>query len=142
MERFKCPVGVFLLLQKEGKIYLQLRKNCSFEGMYGAIGGHLDGGETIANAIIREAKEEVGIDVKEDDLKLATICHSNAGHKEYLQFFFMCNHWEGIVENKEPDKCEKIELYDVANLPSNIIPYIKTAVEKISSGIAFFEDGF
>ena len=142
MERFKCPVGVFLLLQREDKIYLQLRKNCSFEGMYGAIGGHLDGGETIANAIIREAKEEVGIDIQENDLKLATICHSNAGNKEYLQFFFICNRWQGVVENKELDKCEKIELYGLNNLPSNIVPYIKTALEKISSGVTFFEDGF
>ena len=85
MERFKCPVGVFLLLKQGEKIYLQLRKNCSFEGMYGAIGGHMNGGETIAHAVIREAKEEVGIDVEAKDLRLATICHSNAGNKEYLQ---------------------------------------------------------
>ena len=64
MERFKCPIGVFLLLMKNGKIYLQLRKNCSFSGMYGAIGGHVDGGETITNAVMREAKEEVGIDIQ------------------------------------------------------------------------------
>ena len=142
MERFKCPVGVFLLLQQNGKIYLQLRKNCSFEGMYGAIGGHLDGGETSAHAIIREAEEEAGIVVVENDLKLATICHSNAGGKEYLQFFFTCEHWIGDVENKEPDKCEKNEVHDLTNLPANIIPYIKTALEKIAAGITFFEDGF
>lgn len=142
MERFKCPIGVFLLLKKDDKLYLQLRKNCSFEGMYGAIGGHVDGGETIAAAVIREAKEEVGIEISDKDLHVATICHSNAGGKEYMQFFFTCEKWNGVVENKEPDKCEQIDLYDINNLPQNVVPYLKVAIEKINSGEIFFEDGF
>lgn len=142
MERFKCPIGVFLLLKKENKLYLQLRKNCSFEGMYGTIGGHVDGGEKISTAIIREAKEEAGIDIKETDLRLATICHSNAGKKEYLQFFYLCDKWNGVVENKEPDKCECIDLYDINSMPHNVVPYLKIALEKINAGEIFFEDGF
>ena len=142
MERFKCPMGVFLLLQKDGKMYLQLRKNCSFSGMYGAIGGHVDGGETIVNAIIREAKEEVGIDLKEDDLVLGTICHSNAGGKEYMQFFFLTKTWNGVLQNQEPDKCERIDAFDIGNLPDNVVPYLKVALDKIRLGQHFFEDGF
>lgn len=142
MERFKCPLGVFVLLEQEDKIYLQLRKNCSFAGMYGAIGGHADGGETIANAAIREAKEEVGIEIKAEDLHLGTICHSFAGEKEYLQFFYICSKWKGKIENMELDKCERIDLYNINNLPENIVPYLKTAIEKIKSGEVFFEDQF
>ena len=142
MERFKCPIAVFLLLKKENKIYLQLRKNCSFAGMYGSIGGHVDGGETIVNAIIREAKEEVGIDISKNALVLKTICHSNVGGKEYIQFFFVCDKWNCILENKEPDKCERIDLFDINSLPENAVPYLKTAIEKIKANIIFFEDGF
>lgn len=142
MDRFKCPIAVFLLLKEENKIYLQLRKNCSFAGMYGAIGGHVDGGETIINAVIREAKEEVGIDVSKKDLILKTICHSNAGGKEYIQFFFVCDKWDGIIKNKEKDKCERIDLFDINNLPKNTVPYLKTAINKINAQEIFFEDGF
>ena len=142
MERFKCPIGVFLLLMENNNIYLQLRKNCSFAGMYGAIGGHVDGGETIANAIIREAKEEVGIDINPQDLQMATMCHSNAGGKEYLQFFYICKVWSGKLTNMEIDKCERIDLFDITALPDNIVPYLATALNKIKSGVTFFEDGF
>lgn len=142
MERFKCPIGVFLLLMKNNKIYLQLRKNCSFSGMYGAIGGHVDGGETIANAVIREAKEEIGIEIYPQDLELATICHSNAGGKEYLQFFYVCRKWFGKVRNMEIDKCERIDLFFIDSLPENTVPYLVTAIEKIKCGDKFFEDGF
>ena len=142
MERFKCPVGVFLVLRKNNKVYLQLRKNCSFSGMFGAIGGHLDGQETIVNALIREAKEEAGIDVKPQDLDLMTICHSNAGGKEYLQFFYQCSNWNGEVMNMEPDKCEIIQLFDINLLPDNIVPYLKSAFDKFNDKIIFFEEGF
>ena len=142
MERFKCPVGVFLILRKHNKIYLQLRKNCSFSGMFGAIGGHLDGQETIVNALIREAKEEAGIEINEQNLELMTICHSNAGGKEYLQFFYQCSDWTGDVTNMEPDKCENIQLFDMDNLPNNIVPYLKSAFDKFNDKISFFEEGF
>ena len=129
MDRFKCPIAVFLILKKENKIYLQLRKNCSFEGMYGAVGGHVDGGETIINAVIREAKEEVGIDVSKSDLILKTICHSNAGGKEYIQFFFVCDKWLGMLENKEKDKCEQRH-------PSlDAIHHLITGISQINDGL-------
>ncbi len=142
MERFKCPIGVFLLLMKDHKLYLQLRKNCSFAGMYGAIGGHADGGETLVQAVIREAEEEAGIQVASKDLKLATVCHSLAGGKEYLQFFFICRTWTGDVTNHEPDKCERIDLFDLEALPDTTVPYLVTALKKIKAGEIFFEDGF
>lgn len=109
--------------------------------MFGAIGGHLDGQETIVNALIREAKEEAGIDIKQQDLDLMTICHSNAGGKEYLQFFYQCSKWNGEVTNMEPDKCETIQLFDINLLPDNIVPYLKSAFDKFNDKIIFFEEG-
>ena len=142
MERFKCPISVFLILKKNNKLYLQLRKNCSFSGMYGLIGGHVDGQEKLKTAIIREAKEEAGIILDEQSLKLVTICHSNAGGVEYLQFFFKCDKWSGEVENMEPERCEEIKLFEQDNLPENIVPYIQTALSHVEKQIIFFEDGF
>lgn len=142
MERFKCPVGVFLLLFENNKLVLQYRKNCSFSDMYGTIGGHIDGGEKISTAIIREAKEEIGIDIKEEDLTLLTICHSNAGSKEYLQFYFKSSKWSGDIKNMEHDKCDHIKSFDIDKLPENIVPYLQEAIKKIDSKIIFYEDGF
>ncbi|MFA6547623.1 MAG: NUDIX domain-containing protein [Candidatus Magasanikbacteria bacterium] len=141
-ERFKIPAAGHLFLIKDGKILLHLRKNSSFENMYGVIGGHLDGGESAMNSIIREAKEEVGINIKYEDLKIATISHSNANNKEYIQFFFFCDKWDGDLQNMELDKCADLKFFSTKDLPENIVPYIKKAIECAESGVTYFEFGW
>ena len=140
-ERFKLPVGIFIMLRKNNQVLLQLRQNCSFSGYWGLVGGHLDGNEQIASAAIREVKEEVGIDICPEDLILKTICHSNKG-AEYLQFYFECHKWSGKIENKEPNKCERLEWYDWNHIPENTCSYLKEAIDKINAIIPFYEDDF
>ena len=140
-ERFKLPVGVFVMFRQGKKVLLQLRQNGLFSGMWGFVGGHLDGGEKIARATIREAKEEVGVDVLPGNLILKTVCHSNKG-AEYLQFYYECHSWSGEFENKEPDKCVRLEWFDWDNLPPNTCPYLKPAVAQIDAGSLFFENEF
>ena len=61
-QRFKLAVTVQLLLEKDGKLLLHLRQNSSFaNGYYGLVSGHIDGNETVRQAMIREAREEAGI---------------------------------------------------------------------------------
>lgn len=141
-ERFKIPVGVCIILRKGNKIALQLRKNTWMAGHYGLIGGHLDGNEEIKNAVIREAKEEVGIDILPADLNLKTIWHSNNDREEYLSFYFECTKWQGEIQNLENEKCARIDWIDMDNLPKNVYPTLPKVIEKIKSGILFFEDKF
>ena len=139
--RFKVPVGIFVLLRQGTQVLLQLRQNCSFSGCWGFVGGHLDGDKSIISAAIREAKEEVGVDISPDDLVLKTVCHSNKG-EEYLQFYFECRRWSGIPENKEVHKCACLEWHDWNSTPENTCPYLKEAIQKINAGISFYEDKF
>lgn len=46
-ERFKVPVGIFIMLRQDDKVLLQLRQNCSFSGHWGFVGGHLHGKKAI-----------------------------------------------------------------------------------------------
>ena len=140
-ERFKVPVGIFVIFRNEDKVLLQLRQNCSFSGYWGFVGGHLDGNEQIILAAIREAKEEVGVDIRSEDLTLKTICHSNKG-EEYIQFYFECCKWSGEIENKEPSKCECLVWHEWNKLPEKTCPYLKEVVKKINKGISFYEDEF
>lgn len=140
-QRFKIPVGIFIILRQGSRVLLQLRQNCSFDGCWGFVGGHLDGNEGIVSAAIREAKEEVGVTISSDDLILKTVCHSNKG-EEYLQFYFECCTWSGDIQNKEPHKCAELKWHEWNDIPANTCPYLKEAVQKINMGVSFYEDKF
>lgn len=141
-EKFTLPAASHLFLISENNILLHLRKNSSFEGLYGLIAGHLDGNEPASDAMIREAKEEVGIEIDRNDLKISAISHSKANNKEYIQFFFVCKKWKGEIKNAEPHKCDELKFFPIDSLPENIIPYIKKAIECHKNNISYFEEGW
>lgn len=140
--KFKLPSASHLFLMSGDKILLHLRKNSSFEGMYGLPAGHLDGNETATDAMIREAMEETGIIIKKKDLKMSTVSHSKANNNEYIQFFFICTKWEGEIKNIEEDKCAELKFFPINRLPKNIVPYIKEAIKCHQNNIQYFEYGW
>ncbi len=141
-ERYKFISAVYLLLMKENQILLLKRYNTGYEdGKYSLVAGHIDGNETIKQAMIREAKEEAGIIICEEDVKIATFLHRKT-EPERFDFFLECKSWNGEIENKEPDKCSELSWYDINNLPSNIIPCVKKAIENYKNNIMFDNFGW
>lgn len=142
--RFMLYASVHILFVKENKILLLLRKNITSDGQYGLVAGHLESGETITSAFLREAKEEVGVNIDPKDIKISTVCHSiniNNG-REFIQFYAICNKWNGEFVNNEPEKCGGLSFFPVDNLPDNTVPYIKDAIAKVLSGVNYYEYGW
>ena len=141
-ERYKFICAVYLLLIKENKILLLKRANTGYEdGNYSLVAGHMDGNETIKQAMIREAKEEAGIIIDEEDLEIVTFLHRKTD-PERLDFFLKCDKWNGKIINKELDKCSELNWYDINNLPSDIIPCVKKAIENYQNNIMFDNFGW
>lgn len=140
-EKFQMKVAVHLILFKDSEILLLRRFNTGWmDGYYSVIAGHVDDGETIAQAMIREAKEEGGLDILESDLKIIHAIHRiNASGTEYIDYFLTTEVWSGEPKIMEPDKCDELAWYPLDNLPENTIPYIRSAIEKIRAGVAFSE---
>jgi 8-oxo-dGTP pyrophosphatase MutT (NUDIX family) len=145
-ERYKYIAAVYLILQKENKILLLKRANTGYEdGNYSMVAGHMDGNETIKQAIIREAKEEAGITIEEQNIEIATFLHRKSvpeDQPERMDFFLKCENWTGDVTNIEQDKCSELSWYDLDNLPSNVIPCVRQAIENYKEGIVFYEYGW
>lgn len=125
-ERYKFPISAQLLLEKENKILLMKRQNTGYEdGKYGFPGGHVRDNEEIRKAAIREAKEEIGIDIKLEDLKLYKLLNRKIeGGGEYIDFVFKVKNWTGNIANEEENKCEEIVWKDKNDIPENIIDFI------------------
>lgn len=128
-ERFVLFSAAHLLLMDGNKVLLSQRFNTGYrDGQYSVPAGHLEGGETVTECIIREAKEEIGIDLAKTDVEMAHITHNKDG-RETASFFLMARTWSGEVTNMEPDKCSDLQWFSVNALPENTIPYVRHAIE-------------
>jgi len=142
MERFKLVVAVHLILKEDNKILLLKRKNTGFgDGNYSVVAGHLDGNETVKQAMKREAYEEAGILVEEKDLEIVHVMHTKL-EDESIYYFIYCDKYKGNVVNNEPNKCDELSFYDVNYLPDNIIDYVKVGIYNYSKEIYFSSYGF
>ena len=137
--RHKSIVTTHLILNSFNKTLLTLRKNTGYaDGLYSVITGGVDAGETIIEATIREAWEEVGVIVCEADLKFCCVLHRR-GEVGYDNFFFVANSWRGDARNCEPDKCQEVGFHYKAIFPPNVLPYVKQAFKCLERGIYFEE---
>lgn len=138
MERFKVVVAVHLILIENGKILLLRRYNTGYEdGNYSVVAGHIDGNESVIKAMQREALEEAGIKIKEEDLEIVHVMHRKAKDRESIDYFLICKGYEGKIAIMEKDKCDELEFYDLHNLPINVIPYVRKGIEYYQNNIPF-----
>jgi 8-oxo-dGTP diphosphatase len=135
-------MAVHLFLVKGSEVLLLRRYHTGYEdGNYSVVAGHLDGGEEVKAAAIREAEEEAGIRIASEDLRVVGVMHRQSTD-ERVDFFVVANRWAGAVTNREPHKCDELSWYDMDRLPENIIPYVRQALENYRHGVWFDSFGW
>ena len=145
-KRHKNVPASYLTLFDGDKVLLLRRFNTGYEdGNYSMIAGHVDPGETFAECIIREAKEEAGIKIDKDDLEMVHIMHRDSQtpeNNERIDVFFVAKSWKEEIKNMETHKCDDLAWFAIDNLPDNTIAYIKTAIDNIKNKIYYSEFGW
>ncbi len=139
-DRHFMVVGVHLILKdKNGRVLLARRANTGFgDGEYNFPCGHVDAGENLKTALSREAKEEIGIDINENDLHFAGATHW-VSNKQSVNFFFECTNWKGEARNAEPEKCDDVSWFVASEAPANVVKQTSLALENYNkSGTGFF----
>lgn len=140
--RSQFPVAVHLFFLHQQKVLLLRRFNTGYEdGSYSVVAGHVDAGETVTHAAIREAGEEVGVTLTPQDVEVVHVMNRKS-EDERIDFFLVVRQWRGEVTNKEPHKCDDLSWFPLASLPDNIIPYVRLALERYQNGILFSEFGW
>lgn len=145
-ERYQSKVVVFLVLTREvngtKQILLQERCNTGYmDGQYDmACSGHLEKGESMGMAVVREAREEIGIEIDEKDLKMACLIHPF--QQDYINIFFEVQRYKGTPEIKEKDKCNNLQWFDIDKLPENIIVRNRNVIKNMKLGIIYDDDDF
>ena len=141
-ERHVSRIVVDLLLERKnsttGKTKILMMLAEYLDNQYDLPGGHLEPGEDLYEAMIREANEEIGITIKRENMQIVHIYHHFS--KDVLKFVFKVTNYSGEIKNLEPEKCKEIRWIDINNLPENTIKCIKNEIINIYNDIYYSKD--
>src|SRR5262249_39003752 len=130
--RHKVTGDVHLLLRRGNEVLFGQRQNTGFEdGAWHLPSGHLEAGESVIDALIREAEEEIGVTIAPKDVHFGHIMH-NSSSGGRMAFFFTVRTWHGEPTNLEPDKCSGLEWFTTDALPDHMIDYCRVAMRHIA----------
>ncbi len=138
-ERFKIIPEICLILIQEGKVVMLRRFQTGYQdGNYCLPAGHGEEGETMREAIAREAFEEIGITVASEDMEFALVQYRFApdpwNHHVRVGFYFVPKTYTGTIHNAEPHKCDDVQLFPLDQLPENTVPFVRAALEAHARG--------
>ncbi len=117
-----CACGC-LIFNDKGQVLLQRRSD---DELWGNPGGSMELGETIYDTVKREIKEEVGIDLENDNLDIFNIYSGEGQHHIYpnndeayfVNIIFKTNSYTGIIKND--NESLELKFFDIDKLPTNI----------------------
>ncbi len=140
MEKEKFLSSIYLIIRNDKQqILLQRREGTKlWPGFLALPAGHIDEGENAYEALVREAKEELGITIKiEDIVDTFVVNRKNKSLPPYYDVYFEISKYLGNISIMEPEKCSELVWADIENLPDDIIDFEKEAIDNNLKGIKF-----
>lgn len=138
----RFPVAVHLLLLRGDDVLLVRRSNTGYEdGRLSVVAGHVEPGESVTQAAIREACEEIGVAIAPDRLRVVGVMHRKS-QDERVDFFLAYRLGADGEEpqNREPENCSELVWANVARLPDDTIPYVRAGIESFRKNDVWFQE--
>lgn len=114
-------VDVHMILEREdGRVLVIERANTGYADSRLVVpGGKLEPNEDVLSAAIREAREEVGVDIPAWAVKFSTVIQ----HEDRIGFFFWTSMWSEEPYNAEPEKCVGLQWINPGRPPAKLLGY-------------------
>lgn len=147
-KRFKLKVGLLAILIERNQVLLLRRFQTGIDdGKYVLPMGCHDGKEPLTLGLIREIKEEINIDLTLEDVSVCHVVHRFHRMPQDLSFeqidvYFKIHRYSGEIRNNEPDRCDELAFFPLDDLPEEIVPCIRSALQCMQRGEFFSEFGF
>lgn len=140
MEKEKFLSSVYLIIRNEKKqVLLQRRQGTKlWPGFLALPAGHIDEGENAYDAVIREAKEELGIEISINNIiDTFVVNRRNKSLLPYYDVYFEIDNYTGELKINEPEKCSELVWSDINNLPEDMIDFEIEAIKNNQKGVKF-----
>lgn len=145
--RFRVVPAAYVLLVREGaagrQVLLQYRSGTGYMDDHWACGaaGHVERGESVWQAAIREAHEELGIVIRHEDLEPMASLHRSGrtGHDidERVDWFFTCRRWQGRPQTMERYRSVGltwVDPHDLDSLSAPVVPHERYVISRWAAG--------
>ncbi|GCE78128.1 NUDIX domain-containing protein [Cellulomonas biazotea] len=131
--------AAYVVLRRGDEVLLQLRRGTGYrDGHWAVLAGHVDPGESVHEAAVREAAEESGIVVREADLRPLTALHrferGGPAVEQRLDVFFEVDAWTGDAVLREADRAEHLAWFPIAALPEPVVPHERIVLDALARG--------
>jgi 8-oxo-dGTP diphosphatase len=136
---YRSLVDVCLILTRADLVLLALRQNTGhFDGFWNLPSGKLEEGEDALAALVREAREEIGVRLDRSELSLVATVHCRYPQADgRLGLFFVAEgdpDRQGETRNAEPHKCAGLDWFPLTALPENLVAYNAAGLDLYRSG--------
>jgi 8-oxo-dGTP diphosphatase len=133
---FSEPVGLIVvvavaLIDSDNRVLLAQRPaGKSHGGLWEFPGGKIEPGETPEAALVRELKEELGIEVPQRCLAPLTFASHTYGERHLLMPLYVCRNWQGDPEPLEGQSLawvrkDKLRSYPMPPADAPLIPFLQ-----------------
>lgn len=109
-------VAAVALIDTDGRVLISQRpEGKNLAGLWEFPGGKLETGERPEQALVRELKEELGIDVTESCLAPLTFASHAYDDFHLLMPLYVCRRWQGTVMSNEGQQLKWVRAGDLRN---------------------------
>lgn len=106
------------LVDEGGRVLLQQRAaDRAMAGLWEFPGGKVEAGESPEAALVRELREELGIEVAETDLTPGPFATGRIGDRRLLLLLFTCHRWHGEPAALDASALQWLRPSDMHGLP-------------------------
>ena len=114
--------GALIVNDKNETILLKrTSKTRNGTGFWSKPGGGVEFGEKVEDAVIREIKEELGVDVEIVKFLGFTEGILIDGKQHWISFNYLAKIISGEIKNMEPEKHEEIKWFKLDDLPEKVM---------------------
>jgi len=125
-------------LEGERVVLIQRGPRAKFaRGMWDLPVGKSEPGEPITQTAIRELREETGLIVAAEDLRLVHVIHGAQGVEApsgFLTVVFATHHWAGDLSNEEPAKHAQVAWAPTRAIPPDFVRTTASALHHYLTG--------
>ena len=131
--------AAYVILRRDDEVFVQRRAGTGYrDGYWAVVAGHVDPGESVHEAAVREALEEAGVTIAPDDLRPVTAIHrferGGPQVEQRIDLFFEVTRWSGDAAHLEADKAAEAGWYPLSALPEPFVPHERDVLDLLAAG--------